>query len=117
MITDSDYPEKLFSYGTLQYEAVQLATFGRKLNGYRDTLVGYRLSQLQITNPTVIATSGESVHPVLIHTGNSSDCVHGTVFDISANELQLSDKYEIADYKRVRTQLQSGSSAWVYIGK
>ena len=28
--------EKLFSYGTLQQEGVQLATFGRKLEGMGD---------------------------------------------------------------------------------
>jgi hypothetical protein len=35
--------EKLFSYGTLQYEAVQLDTFGRTLLGQKDVLLGYRL--------------------------------------------------------------------------
>lgn len=108
--------EKLFSYGTLQYESVQFATFGRKLTGNPDTLTGYRISQLQITNPDVIATSGESVHPVLVYTGNSDEHVDGMVFDITPFELQLSDKYEIADYKRVSAQLKSGLTVWIYVG-
>ncbi len=40
--------EHLFSYGTLQNEAVQLATFGRKLVGEPDTLLGYRQTLLEI---------------------------------------------------------------------
>lgn len=111
------YSEKLFSYGTLQYEQVQLTTFGRKLNGHQDKLIGYQLSQLQITNPEVIATSGEATHPVLIHTGIESDQVSGMVFDITLQELLQADSYEAADYKRVSAKLLSGLSVWVYIGK
>lgn len=114
---EEHHTEKLFSYGTLQYEHVQLATFGRKLHGHRDLLLGYKLSRLQITNPEVISTSGEAIHPVLIHTGNQIDQVEGMVFDISADELQRADTYEVANYKRVQAQLLSGISAWVYIGK
>ena len=38
--TESD-TQLLFSYGTLQLEAVQLATFGRKLAGTADGLPGF----------------------------------------------------------------------------
>jgi len=34
----------LFSYGTLQEESVQPATFGRRLQGSKDELVGFQLS-------------------------------------------------------------------------
>ncbi len=115
MSIKSIYNEKLFSYGTLQYEAVQTSIFGRKLNGTQDILVGYRLSELVINNPSVIAISGELIHPILMHTGNTTDEVVGTVFDISAEELQLADEYEVSEYKRVFVQLHSGISAWVYI--
>ena len=114
---EEHHTEKLFSYGTLQYEHVQLATFGRKLHGRRDILIGYHLSQLQITNPEVISTSGEALHPVLFYTGNKTDQIEGMVFEISADELQLADSYEVANYKRVQAQLLSGISAWLYIGK
>lgn len=43
MNTDIRYSEKLFSYGTLQQETVQLSTFGRKLQGTADVLIGYHL--------------------------------------------------------------------------
>jgi hypothetical protein len=115
MTMNNLYTEKLFSYGTLRYEDVQLATFGRKLNGLCDALNGYTLSQLKISDPTVIATSGEAVHPILIATNNLTDKVDGIVFDVSVNELELADKYEVSDYKRVSVCLCSGLRAWVYV--
>lgn len=107
--------EKLFSYGTLRYEAVQLSTFGRKLNGSADILSGYKLSQLQITDPDVVATSGEAIHPILITTDNEIDKVDGIVFDVTLKELELADLYEVAEYKRVSVTLHSGIRAWVYV--
>ena len=43
MAVDEVSPEFLFSYGTLQLEAVQMATFGRQLAGTRDALGGFEL--------------------------------------------------------------------------
>jgi gamma-glutamylcyclotransferase (GGCT)/AIG2-like uncharacterized protein YtfP len=111
------YSEKLFSYGTLQFESVQLSTFGRKLNGVNDVLAGYYFSQLKITNPDVIKASGMAVHPVLMRTGNEKDEVDGMVFDITPQELAQADQYEEKDYKRVSVQLRSGVQAWVYVAK
>lgn len=107
--------ENLFSYGTLQYEAVQLATFGRKLQGAADRLTGYRLSSVTINDQAVVAASGEAVHPILVYSGNEDDSVTGMVFAITFAELELSDKYEVADYKRVSVRLCSGINAWVYV--
>ena len=107
--------EKLFSYGTLQYEAVQLTNFGRKLAGRVDTLSKFELSELKITDADVIATSGEDIHPVVIYTGEITDKVQGMVFDVNSDELKQADSYEVADYKRVKVKLDSGISAWVYI--
>jgi hypothetical protein len=42
---------KLFSYGTLQQEDVQLTTFGRRLAGVADSLVGYRQSMVRDRRP------------------------------------------------------------------
>ena len=64
--------ERLFSYGTLRYESVQLATFGRKLIGSTDILAGYTLSHLKIKNPDVVTTSGDAIHPILISTNNQN---------------------------------------------
>lgn len=107
--------EKLFSYGTLQYEAVQHAIFGRTLNGAADRLPGFSLSMVKINNPEVVATSGEAEHPIVSRTDRAEDFVDGMVFDITMDELKQADSYEVSDYKRIKVHLASGLSAWVYV--
>lgn len=109
--------EKLFSYGTLQYETVQLSLFGRKLNGKKDLLTGFKLFTVQITDLKVIELSGESIHKILKFTNNEEDVIEGMVFDLTSQELQLSDSYEVADYKRVSAKLKSGVEAWFYVSR
>jgi gamma-glutamylcyclotransferase (GGCT)/AIG2-like uncharacterized protein YtfP len=106
---------KLFSYGTLQQEGVQLATFGRCLAGAPDALVGYRQSMVEIDDPEVVRTSGKSHHPIVAFTGMSEDRVPGAVFEISDAELAHADEYEVAAYERVKVPLASGLEAWVYV--
>ena len=53
MAANEAAPEFLFSYGTLQLEAVQMATFGRHLAGTSDTLRGFELVVLKIDDQTV----------------------------------------------------------------
>src|SRR5262245_15151559 len=107
--------ERLFSYGTLQTESVQLSTFGRKLNGSSDALVGYRLRMIKIEDQDFVATSGAEYHRTLEFTGSTSDFVEGTVFSITQQELEQSDAYEPDGYERARVKLQSGTEAWVYL--
>lgn len=109
------HSEYLFSYGTLRYEKVQIATFGRKLTGKTDSLPGYYLKKLKIADPDVIAKSGEDVHSIIEFSGNPKDLIPGVVFEVSPQELEQADKYEVDDYKRVKVHLQSGLSAWVYV--
>jgi gamma-glutamylcyclotransferase (GGCT)/AIG2-like uncharacterized protein YtfP len=105
----------LFSYGTLQQENVQLSTFGRKLLGRTDALVGFEQSMMLIEDAAVVATSGKTHHPIVGFTGRDADRVSGTVFEISDVELQQADEYEVAAYKRVSAKLASGGQAWVYV--
>ena len=109
--------ERLFSYGTLQTEAVQLSTFRRKLDGTPDALVGYRLQMIRIMDQEFVATSGAEYHRNLEFTGNASDFVEGTVFAVTPQELEQSDAYEPEGYKRVRVKLRSGVEAWVYLNQ
>jgi hypothetical protein len=109
------FSENLFSYGTLQLEQVQLATFGRKLVGHTDEMTGCVLTLLKIEDPEVVATSGKTHHPVVAYSGNASDKVSGTVFAVTAEELEHADEYEVAAYRRDRVLLASGLSAWVYV--
>lgn len=106
--------EKLFSYGTLQQESVQLANFGRKLTGRPDVLTGWRLSTVEIRDPAVLVQSGLAVHKILVP-GEPSDEVDGVVFEISLKELEAADGYETDSYKRVKVTLRSGKDAWVYV--
>jgi len=111
-----DTTENLFSYGTLQSEAVQLATFGRRLEGKPDCLLGYRVTLIPISNHNLMATNGGTHHRNIEFTGIATDVVEGSVFAVTKKELEQTDAYErIADYKRVRVQLVSGDSAWVYL--
>jgi gamma-glutamylcyclotransferase (GGCT)/AIG2-like uncharacterized protein YtfP len=113
MMTEAS--ELLFSYGTLQQEAVQRATFRRKLDGVPDVLVGYKRSMLEITDPEVIAMSGKTHHPIVAYSGVETDRIPGTVFAITPAELAAADAYEVDAYVRVRTVLASGRVAWVYV--
>ena len=107
--------ESLFSYGTLQLDSVQQATFGRLLTGKPDVLTGFELRPLQIDDKYVIAVSGKSEHTIAAFTGRDSDTIPGTVFEVSAEELQHADEYEVEPCRRVSVVLQSGRSAWVYV--
>lgn len=107
--------ERLFSYGTLQTESVQLSTFGRKLSGDPDALVGYCLRMIKIEDRDFVVTSGAEYHRTLEFTGSASDIVEGTVFSVTRQELEQSDAYEPDGYKRVRVKLHSGIEAWVYL--
>ena len=107
----------LFSYGTLRDPVVQQANFGRELAGREDKILGYRLDQVKITDPQVIAVSGETHHPILVATGNPADSVDGSVLELTEEELLLADKYEVDDYHRVQAPLASGETAWVYVGR
>jgi len=107
--------ERLFSYGTLQLDSVQLSTFGRKLMGTPDELPGFALSMMKIEDAEVVATSGKTHHPIVAFTGRESDTVAGTVFQITREELLNADKYEVAAYTRIAAVLRSGVRAWVYV--
>jgi len=107
--------EELFTYGTLQLEEVQLATFGRVLEGRPDALPGYRLVTITIEEEAFVIQSGTAQHRNLQFTGNSSDLVEGKVFLVTKEELERSDNYEPEGYRRVQVQLRSGTNAWVYL--
>lgn len=115
MHTAEDRTERLFSYGTLQLPSVQIANFGRLLEGKPDVLTGYTLGKLAITDPEVIEQSGETHHPILYPSGNPQDEIAGVWFMITPAELAQADIYEDVEYRRVLATLKSGVKAWVYI--
>jgi len=105
----------LFSYGTLQLKSVQIANFGRELVGKSDQLLGYVIEQVEITDPRVLEESGQRFHPILKFTGRTENEVEGTVFEVTQQDLEKADEYEVSDYKRVSANLKSGINCWVYV--
>ncbi|WP_033820646.1 gamma-glutamylcyclotransferase family protein [Kitasatospora sp. MBT63] len=105
----------LFSYGTLQQGEVQLARFGRLLDGRPDALPGHRLDHVRITDPEVIAASGSDLHPLVVVSTDPADAVDGSVFAITDAELAAADDYEADDYVRAEVALRSGTRAWAYL--
>jgi len=104
----------LFSYGTLQQESVQIASFGRALHGQPDALPGWRREMVEILDAEVFCLSGERCHPILVP-GEAGDEISGMVFEISEAELERADAYEVDAYKRIAARLKSGLDAFVYV--
>ena len=114
-VSEQTPTEFLFSYGTLQLEAVQRSTFGRLLSGTGDALPGFELAPLKIEDPKVIAISGKATHTIAKFTGRDSDEITGTVFHVTADEIENADRYEVDACKRIAFTLRSGIRAWVYV--
>jgi Gamma-glutamyl cyclotransferase, AIG2-like len=106
----------LFSYGTLQQAEVQLSTFGRKLDGEKDLLLGYEPSLVKIPDPAVAARVGRTHHDNVNRTGDDWSNVQGTVYEVTDEELARADRFESEFlYTRVNAALASGKDAWVYV--
>jgi len=106
----------LFSYGTLHQHDVQLATYGRTLNGHPDELVGYAPALVKIGDPKLAANLGRTHHNNATFNGNNASRVTGTVFEITDAELASTDEYEAPFfYRRITAPLASGRQAWVYV--
>jgi gamma-glutamylcyclotransferase (GGCT)/AIG2-like uncharacterized protein YtfP len=103
---------RLFSYGTLRETGVQLATFGRRLDGDPDDLPGFVPAQVPIPDPAIVAATGKSHYP---NVRRGEGRVSGRVFEITDAELASADRYEEdAAYHREVETLASGRTAWVY---
>lgn len=107
--------QRVFSYGTLRQPGVQVSLFGREVPTVDDSLSGWRLEWLTITDTDVIAASGSDRHPIL-RRGEARDSVEGAYLVIEDSELSAVDDYEVSDYVRIEVTLASGASAWVYVG-
>jgi gamma-glutamylcyclotransferase (GGCT)/AIG2-like uncharacterized protein YtfP len=106
----------LFSYGTLRQREVQLANYGRQLEGSPDALPGYRLAEVLIDDPHVVTVSGKAVHTIARATGDPADRIGGMVFELTPAELASTDGYETSAYTRIEVTLESGRKAFVYVG-
>ena len=106
----------IFSYGSLQQEAVQLSTYGRVLRGDSDELVGWVRTLIKVSAGHKAAAAGVSHYANVERSPGSSGRVAGTVFELTDEELAAADAYEReAEYTRVVATLDSGRNAWVYV--
>ncbi len=94
----------LFVYGTLLDPDIQLSVFGRLIEGRNDRLIGYKVIKKTFVSGTF---------PVVVSDSNS--ITKGKILTISEDELYCSDRYEGDEYARVEVQLESGTSAWIYV--
>jgi gamma-glutamylcyclotransferase (GGCT)/AIG2-like uncharacterized protein YtfP len=97
----------LFTYGTLQEEAIQYAHFKRKLDGDHDVLPCYKISDEKVAN----------AYPNVIYTGNPDDSVAGITYLLTNKELLKADAYEGQAYHRIEVEVSSGKKAWLYLSK
>ena len=106
----------LFSYGTLQREDVQRATFGRRLEGRPDELPRHVSSSVKIEDPEVAARIGMTHHANVTFDGDEASRVPGMALEVTDAELAGADGYEAAfSYRRRAVTLASGRQAWVYV--
>lgn len=107
----------IFSYGTLQLEKVQIETYGRILKGSEDSLLGFKLDALEITDPEVLKKSAQKFHPIARQGACPEDSIKGKIFEITEEELIATNDYEVSDYQRISAAFKSGRKAWVYVAK
>ena len=109
-----DGNELLFSYGTLQLREVQLATFGRSVEGRPDALAGYLMTMIRIHEEGFSPPEGE-LHRIIHFTGVDSDRVPGTLLTVTMADIEQADAYEPPGYKRALVETVSGVKAWAYV--
>lgn len=105
--------EKVFSFGTLLDPKVQQALFGRQVDVATAEILGHGTTEVRITDPAVIATSGKDLHLGLIR--REGDSVKGGLLALTPEELATADAYEVADYARRRVSTRDGGQAWCYV--
>jgi gamma-glutamylcyclotransferase (GGCT)/AIG2-like uncharacterized protein YtfP len=101
--------ENLFAYGTLKDKEIQERVFGRVLKGTPDKLIGYTIKEIHIEEEF-----GITQYPIITETQKPNDSIDGICYQLSERDLELADKYEGMHYKRIKVQLHSSETVWVY---
>jgi hypothetical protein len=106
----------VFSYGSLQEEAVQLETFGRRLTGFPDALVGYETELVPVTRKDDPHYGRKTHHLNLKANGRAQSRVAGTALDVSDAELALTNRFEErSGYARIAARTAGGRDVWLYV--
>ena len=75
-------------------------------------LPGFRLAEVRITDPQVLAGAARPSMPIASPSADPADAIEGTVFLVTPAELDDADRYEVADYTRMRRRWRSASRRW-----
>ena len=113
--SSGDAAHLVFSFGTLRQESVQQTLYGGTVPTVPDSLVGWRLTTVRITDPAVIEASGSDLHPGIERSGDGADRVDGGVLTLDDAGLAATDRYESVGYERTSVVLASGREAWIYV--
>lgn len=106
----------LFSYGSLQEEAVQLSICGRKLRGEADELFDCVRTMIEVPKWHKAAQTGLTHYATVTFAPASGSSVPGTLLELTEAELSATDSYERdSEYVRVKAALISSRNAWVYV--
>lgn len=115
LLPDIWMSEYLFSYGILQRKEVQMKLYGRILEGSVDILKGYTTTTIRILDEAFLSRGEQKQQQTAMKSDSQTDSIKGTVFEITVDELLLSDSYEPENYKRINVVLESGRESWIYL--
>ncbi|MCX7547191.1 gamma-glutamylcyclotransferase [Xanthomarina sp. F1114] len=107
----------LFSYGALKSKEVQLDNFGRELKGTEDLLSGYKLTDEEIKDTSVIKIHKTEILSIATKSREENDHIKGLVFEILGEELMQIDRFGLSNYKRVKETTASGAEVWIYVAQ
>jgi len=105
----------IFAYGTLQQPREQRQAFGRVLRAVPDSLPGFALDSVVISDPAIAGAFGIERFANVIASASTDVAVPGLALEVTPSELDRADIYEAAyQYRRIEVVLTSGREAWVY---
>lgn len=89
--------------------------YGRILEGSVDILKGYTTTTIRILDEAFLSRGEQKQQQTAMKSDSQTDSIKGTVFEITVDELLLSDSYEPENYKRINVVLESGRESWIYL--
>ena len=98
---------KIFSYGTLWKEDIQLSVFGRTFDVDQD--MDY------INGWDIIKVKMDGVYYNVAVEGDMSCVVMGAIVNVPDEFIKLVDKYEGREYKRIDIKTMTGTDCQIYV--
>jgi gamma-glutamylcyclotransferase (GGCT)/AIG2-like uncharacterized protein YtfP len=102
--------ENLFAYGSLRKKKYKKLFWTNTKRSSRK-IIRYEVKRIEIEE------FGLENYPIITPTEDDSDCIEGIVYELTVEELQLSDTYEGNSYSRIQVPLKSKQMVWAYSAK